>query len=415
MTAARTETITADGIAHGGEAVGRLADGKACFVAHAIPGETVVVAVEDERKRFARGTAVEVVEPSPHRVTPPCPHFGPGRCGGCRLQHISPAHQAVLLRRIVTEQLERIARLEDPPVAETVRPHGGDGLGYRNRARFTPDGSGHLGFHRAASHEVEPVATCPLLEPAAQAAREAAGDTWQGVDAVVVRSDADGHRSIEVHPGDDPLPPLTPHAPDTALIGTDGPVALRGDPRLREQVGEVSLRVSPTVFFQPSRAGASALTDLVRTEAAVRTGERVLDAYAGVGLFGAALAADGGRVTAVEGDPLATEDALVNLPADAEVITAPVPEAVAELAQDGERFGVVVLDPPRKGAGPESVVALADRCDRTLVYVSCDPAALARDTRALIDHGWRLARATPVDQFTHSAHVEIVARFERPA
>lgn len=415
MNERRTATLTLDGVAHGGEAVGRLPDGKACFVAHAIPGETVVVAIDEDRTRYARGTAVEILEASPHRVAPPCPHAHPGGCGGCRLQHVAPAHQAELLRRVVTEQLERIGKITDPPVHATVRPHEGDGLGYRSRARFTPAADGRLGFHRARSDEVEPIPVCPLLEPAAQAARTAAGDDWAGVDAVVVRSDAHGEAILELYPGAGALPALPEDAPPTALVGADGPAALRGDPALDEQVGDVALTLSPTAFFQPSRAGAEALVYLVRSAAEVGHGDRVLDAYAGVGLFGAALAASGAQVTAVEGDPVAAADAEANLPTDAEIITAAVPTAVAELRDDAERFDVVVLDPPRRGAGADTVAELAALADRVVVYVSCDPAALARDARALADAGWMLTAATPVDQFTHTGHVEVVAAFHREA
>jgi 23S rRNA (uracil1939-C5)-methyltransferase len=407
-------TLELHGVAHGGDAVGRLPNGKACFVSYGIPGETVVVEVLEEKKRFARATVVEVLDPSPHRTTPPCPHFGFDRCGGCRLQHITPAHQADLLRRVVTEQLQRIGKIPDPPVTATVRPHPGDGLGYRNRARMHPDRQGRLGYRKAASHDVEHVPVCPLLEPAAQAARETAGDGWAGVEDVVARGDADGATSLEVFPGPGPVPPLPPGDTPVALVGTDGPVALRGDPVLTERVAGLELRVSPTSFFQASRAGAEALVGLVVDAAEVGPGDEALDCYAGVGLFSAALARAGADVTAVEGHPRAAEDAEHNLAAFGAAVEArPVGDVARTWTQEGRKADIVVLDPPRSGAGRELVAVLADLARRVVVYVSCDPAALARDAAALRTDGWTLRSAVPVDQFTHTAHVEVVATFRR--
>lgn len=407
-------TIELHGLAHGGDAVGRLPDGKACFVAFGIPGETVVAEVVEHKRRFARAVAVEVVEPSPHRTTPPCPHFGPGKCGGCRLQHVTVAHQAEMLRRVVTEQLERIGGFTDPPVEPTVRPHGDDGLGYRNRARLHPDPTGRLGFHRAGSHEVEPVAHCPLLEPAAQRARDEAGDEWVGVDAVVVRGDANDRSALEVLPGQGGVPPLPSGDLPAALVGPEGSVALRGDPVLVERVDDIELRVSPTSFFQASRAAAGALVELVAQAARVEPGAVVLDCYAGVGLFATALARAGAVVTAVEGHQAAADDAVANLAAyDATVEPSAVADIVAEWERAGRQADVVVLDPPRQGAGAELVVRLGGLATRTIVYVSCDPASFARDAAALVEVGWRLTRVVPVDQFTHTAHVELVGTFER--
>lgn len=407
-------TIHLHGFAHGGDAVGRLPDGKACFVAYGIPGETVVAEVVEHKRRFARAVTVEVVDPSPHRTAPPCPHFGPGRCGGCRLQHIAVDHQGELLRRVVTEQLERIGGLTDPPVAPTVQPHGDDGLGYRNRARMHPGQDGRLGFHRTGSHDVEPVWRCPLLEPGAQRAREEAGDDWGGVESVVARGDADGRSALEVLPGAGGVPPLPPGQTPVALVGPDGTVPLRGDAVLTERVDGIELRVSPTSFFQASRAAAAALVGLVGEAAAIQAGDVVLDCYAGVGLFAAALARAGAQVTAVEGHPAAADDAAVNLAAyGATVEAAAVADVVGAWEREGRQADVVVLDPPRQGAGEQLVARLGGLARRTIVYVSCDPASFARDAAALVAAGWRLMRVVPVDQFTHTAHVELVGTFVR--
>lgn len=394
VTPARIAELELTGITHGGEAVGRLPEGKACFVPFAIPGERVRVEIVEERARWARARLLEVLSPSPDRVAPPCPLFGPGACGGCHLQHVAPARQADLKRRVVVEQLERVGRIPAPPVEATV--HVAE-TAYRTSARFAVDREGRLGFRAAGSNDVVPVARCLVLAPHTQAARTAAGDDWRDVQEVTVRAGADGGSVVLVH--------------------EDGATTVRGDEALHMRVGGFDFRVSPTSFFQPSLAGAEVLLRLVREAAGVAPREPAWDLYAGVGLFARALAADGARLTAVEAHPAAASDARVNLPADVRVITARAEDAVSRLRHEGLHGtqaaprGVVVLDPPRKGAGAQVTRAVAAARPRVIVYVSCDPAALARDARTLADAGYALARAVPVDQFAHTHHVETVATF----
>lgn len=394
--------------------MGRLPDGKACFVPFAIPGERVVVEVVEDRKRWARARLVEIVEASPDRVDPPCPYFGaeepdgPARCGGCKLQHVAPDRQAVMKRRIVVEQLERIGGLTDPPVEETVTPAG---FGYRSQARFAADAQGRLGFRRLRGNDIVPIDTCILLTPQAQGVRDEAGDGWQGVEEVTVRHGADGGAMI-VHPGPGGMPPLPEGETPVALTGRSTAVNLRGDATLEMAVGDLRYRVSPTSFFQAGPPGAAAILDLVVAAADVQPGDRVLDLYAGVGLLSKPLALAGAHVTAVESHPAACADAEVNLAElGVTIMRGRSEDAVGALISDGQAFDVVVLDPPRAGAGTELVAQLPALGPRAVVYVSCDPAALARDARALVEAGYDLVRATPVDQFAQTAAIETVAVF----
>lgn len=409
--------LTLHGLTHGGEAVGRLPGGKVCFVAYAIPGERVRVEVVEDHPRWSRGRLLEVLEASPDRAAPPCPYFGPGRCGGCALQHVTPQRQAAMKRRVVVEQLERIGKIDHPPVTDTVVV---GSTGYRNTARFAVDPGGRLGFRGAGSHEVVPIDRCLLLHPTAQAVRDEAGDDWKGVEEVAVRAGLAGDGSaLVVHPGAGALPALPPGATPVALVDTAGNThPLRGEPTLTERVTGFDYRISAGSFFQPSTAGAEALVGLVRDAAAVGPGDAVADLYAGVGLFARPLAADGATVVAVEGNPHACEDARANLSGTtASVVHATVEKALDLLAGDpgdDPAFDVVVLDPPRRGAGRDVCGRVANLRPRTIVYVSCDPAALARDARILTDAGYPLTRAVPVDQFAQTAHVEVVATFGRP-
>ena len=415
--------LTLHGFTHGAEAVGRRPDGKVCFVAHALPGERVRVAIETERKRWSRGRLLEVIEPSSDRVAPPCPYARPDACGGCMLQHVRPARQAELLRQVVIDQLERIGHIHDPPVKGTRRPHTAgeqpedaeEGLGYRTRARFSVDAQGRLGFHRQRTHEVIPIDHCRLLTDGAHGARVEAGDGWRGARSVAVSSGDDGTGLIEVTPGEDPLTDLPEGDRAIVLIDELGhDHVLRGDASVRHMVHGASFQVSATSFFQPSPAGASMLVEEVLEGTKVTPGDRVLDLYSGVGLFSRFLADAGGQVTAYEVHPAAVRDALVNLGSrDVEVVQTDAHEGILRCLAQERRFDSVVLDPPRQGAGQEVCTDMARLAPSRVVYVACDPAALARDAKMLVGLGYRLVRVVPIDQFTHTGHIEAVATFHR--
>lgn len=402
------------GITHGAEGVARLPHGKVCFVAYALPGERVRARVVDERKRWARAELVEVVDPSPDRVQPPCPYAGPwpaaggDACGGCALQHARPEAQLTLKRRILVEQLQHLGGLADPPVTEPV-PTGP--TGYRSRARFQVTGDGELGFAAPGSHRVRPVDRCLLLTDAAQALRDAAGDAWPGCESVSVHAGSSGG-GLLVRPGAGAMPPLPAGEVPVAIVDRGPAVPLRGDPTAVEEVDGLALRVSPGSFFQAGPQAAAALVAEVRRAAGALSGRRVADLYGGVGLLAAALDRDGAEVTLVESDETAADDARANLAGTtAAVVRGDVEAWLA--GSPGPAPDVVVLDPPRAGAGEPVCRALTAWGTPRVVYVSCDPAALARDTATLRAGGLELAQATPVDCFPHTATVESVAVFTR--
>jgi tRNA/tmRNA/rRNA uracil-C5-methylase (TrmA/RlmC/RlmD family) len=389
--------LTLDGFAHGGAAVGRLPDGTACFVEYAIPGERVRVRVTDRRRRWARAELVEVLDASPDRVDPPCPLFGPGRCGGCKLQHITPQRQADLLATVISDQLRRIGHLDlDGPVP-MLRPHGGDGLGYRHRARFGVDPSGHLAFRRAGSHDLIPVDDCPLLVPGARSVLRRAASGWRGARDVLLQVGTDERVALAV----------------TAKRGrVTPPDHLSADmqPHVTVAISGRKFRAGAASFFQASVAAATQLADVVRRLTATAPGDHVLELYAGVGLLSAALADAGARVTAVEANAAACRHARANTARlDVTVVRA---TAGAGLHLP-DPVDAVVLDPPRSGAGPEIMAWIAGLAPQRVTYVSCDPATFARDARALVDQRYALDQVIGIDQFTHSGHVELVAAFTR--
>ena len=408
VPAGAVEELTCTGVAHGGEAVGRLADGRAVFVPFAIPGERVRVRVTESRRRFARAELLEVLEPSPDRIEAPCPHFGPGRCGGCAWQHIRPEAQADLKARLVREQLAHVGGLTGVEVRQTLRPRvqgEPDGFGYRERATLTAAEDGRLGFLRAGSHSVHPVDRCPLLAGGLEELPGELGRHPAGA-KVRLRRGADGERLVVLEAAASSRTRFYPPA-DLAwatVRGSGTVVDGEGEPSVTERIAGVELHVSAASFFQVHRDGAEALVRLAREALGPVEGATLLDLYAGVGLFAATVGAEAAKVIAIESWKPAVRDARRNLRShpDATVLQDDVAKALARVpAAD-----LVVIDPPRSGAGAAALGRVAALRPRAVALVSCDPAALARDVRTLADLGYQAAWVQPVDLFPQTAHVE---------
>jgi len=396
--------VTVGPVAHGGHCVARH-EGRVVFVRHGLPGERVVVRVtEDRHPGFCRADAIEVLAASPARVERPCPYSGPGRCGGCDWQHVDPAEQRRLKAAVVREQLARLAGLDD--VAVTVEELPGGPLRWRSRARFAVDRSGAPGLRRHRSHDVVPLADCPItVEPAAAAVLQRG---WPGAGAVDVSVDSTG--AVTTTRLDRQGRPTT-----SRVVRPGGDLPEEPAGRAERRAGGRDWEVEGTGFWQVHPAAADALVAAVAAFAGVRPGETVLDLYAGAGLFGGALApavGPDGRVVCVEADPAACAAADANLAGypNAEVWEGDVDAAgLTGLLDELGSPDVVVLDPPRAGAGPAVSRLLAATGARAIVYVACDPAALARDVAAFGESGYRLAGLRGFDAFPMTAHVECVA------
>ena len=400
-------------VAHGGHCVARH-EGRVVFVRHALPGERVVVRVtEDRHPGYCRADAVRVLEAHPERVEPPCPYSGPGRCGGCDWQHASPAEQRRLKAAVVREQLARLAGLGDDPVVRdlVVEELPGGPLRWRSRARFAVDRSGAPGLRRHRSHDVVPLDDCPITaEPAARAVLTR---RWAGAGAVDVSVDSAGVVTTTRLDRRG-----APQSTRVLRPGSDVPEQPAG--RAERRAAGRDWEVEGTGFWQVHPAAADALVGAVAGFAAVRPGETVLDLYAGAGLFGGALAPSvgpGGRVVCVDADPFACAAAADNLDGfpQAEVWEGEVDaEGLTGLLDElGSAPDVVVLDPPRAGAGAGLSRLLAATGARAVVYVACDPASLARDVAAFASAGYRLTALRGFDAFPMTAHVECVALLAR--
>lgn len=384
--------------AHGGHCVARGPDGRVVFVRHALPGELVLAHVTERSGSFWRADAVDVLEPSPDRVVAPCPHAGPGRCGGCDWQHASGPAQRELKAAVVREQLARLAQLDVPVTVEELP---GGLLGWRTRVQWAIGPDGSLGLRRHRSHDVERIDFCPLGTPGV-------GDSpapSPGFTGIEVVRDDDGRRSVLGHAPGPGRQARGRRPPDRVRL-------LSGPARLRHGVAGRTFEVDAAGFWQvhphAAQAFAGALLDMV----CALPGERVIDLYAGAGLFTALLAeavGTDGEVLGVEMSAQAVADAAANL---ADLPQAGVVQArvTPEVVGDAD---VVVLDPPRSGAGRDVMAAIAAHARRAIGYVACDPATLARDLRVALDAGWRLTGLRAFDAFPMTQHVECVAVLSR--
>ncbi len=406
-------TVSMVQMAHGGEALGRH-EGKVIFVGYTLPGEVARVRLVEDHTTWARGQLVEVLSPSPDRVIPPCPYFGPERCGGCQWQHIAYERQLRLKQEIVVDQLRRLGRITDPPVKPTLAV--GEPWGYRNHMQFSVTREGRLGLLRSHSRDVVAVDECLLLHPSLREIYASFELEWDALRRVILRCGVNtGERMVILEAESDEIPEVTVDMPVSVVLhrATKGPFPLAGLPFLREVVGGRTFRVSSDSFFQVNTAGAEALLGLVRTYLAPRGHETLLDLYCGVGLFGLSLAEEVGLVIGVDASESAMEDAAHNAAEmgldNVALHEGPVEEVLPVLWEPAE---LAVLDPPRSGAGREVLKHLPRLHVRRLVYVSCDVATMARDARYLQELGYRLREVQPVDMFPQTYHVETVSLWE---
>jgi 23S rRNA (uracil1939-C5)-methyltransferase len=415
----RTIELILDGIAHGGEALGRHA-GKVIFVPYAIPGERVRAEIVEEKERWARARLIEVVAASPDRMDPPCPYFGQDKCGGCQWQHIAYERQADLKKEIVADQLRRLGRIEAPAVADTIVLADDEGLldyGYRNHTEFAITAHGELAYRRAFSHELIPIDRCLLLNERLDDLHGALDIAWPELRGISLRAGihtGDALVLFEAAGGEEPE--LTVDLPAScALLTEQGVKPLIGQPWINEEVAGRLYRISAESFFQVNTTGAAALVDIVLGYADLRPTDVVLDAYCGAGLFTIALAERAAEVIGIESAPSATEDLAYNARAldNLTIHEGPVEEVIPALVNQGQHVDVAIMDPPRAGAGAQVIQGVVALGPRRVVYVSCDPATLARDSMSLVGAGYHLVEAQPVDMFPQTYHIETIALWER--
>lgn len=401
------------GVAHGGAAFGRY-QGLVIFVPYALPGETVLAEVESAKKGWARARLVELLETSPDRAEPACPHFGPTGCGGCHWQHSQYPAQLRYKAEVVRDQLTRLAGLEHVLVRDTLQVD--EPWAYRNHVQLhaAPDG---LGYVAADGVRVQPITTCPIMHPLlAELFYDLDIDSEELLRVGLRAGVRTGHQMVIFETVEDELIELSVERPVACvLLRSDGThLTLVGRDHILERVAGRNYRVSAASFFQANTAGADQLIRLVLGGLEPRPHHSVLDLYAGVGLFSLALADQVGQVWAVEASPTAVADLSFNVQAcgadNVHIQAGDVADALNCFEGAVDR---AVVDPPRAGCGALVVKYLVGLQVQRLVYVACDPATLARDARLLAASGYQLAWVQPVDMFPQTYHIESVALFLR--
>ena len=371
------------GIAHGGHCVARH-DGRVIFVRHAIPGERVRIEITDVTSKFARADATEVLQPSSDRVSPQCKYAHARGCGGCDFQHVSLDRQRKLKSEIIKDQFSRIGKIEIDIAVEEVKPT----QHWRTRVAFSVTPDRKVGFHSSRSDNLIAISECQISDGAIRIAKinEMRLPVNGRVSAVV-----DGNGELDV---------VIEGRENSSLVEY-------------EVLGR-KYSINPLSFWQSHQKAPELLSTIVRDWAEVHSGDHVFDLYGGVGLFTGALVelvGKTGRITLIESDSGAVTDARRNFATDVtvEIVEGSVEKSIKKYV----RADVVIVDPPRSGVGGSTLQSILALEPRTVVYVSCDPATLARDSRIAIDRGYRLDQIRALDLFPMTHHIECVARFIR--
>lgn len=374
--------VTIEKVAHGGHFIARH-EGAVIFVRHGLPGEIVDVAITSIGSSFNRGDVVEVIDASADRVQAPCSYANRNGCGGCDFQHIEISAQRRLKSQVITEQFSRIAKMDINVEVEAVS----NSLGWRTQTTIGTDKNGRAGFYGSRSNTIIPIDNCLVLHPSVNY-ESLAKRTWEP-----------GAR-IEVSAASTSVPRI--------LIGDE----VEGDRIQLYKVKDKSYQVSPHSFWQSNIAAPKILVEAVTTFAAVKPGDHLLDLYGGVGLFTLALldlVGPSGRIDLVEGGKSATADAAINF-GDADnvkIYTGDVEKILPRFSS----ADVIILDPPRDGAKKSVIESMVACAPRRIVYVACDPAALARDSAFLRDANYTLSDLRAFDLFPMTHHIECVALF----
>ena len=395
---------------YGGECLGRLPDDRAVFVPFVLPGEVVRVALVEDKKRFARAWPVEWLEISPNRIQPRCAHFA--ECGGCQYQHVAYADQLKIKQEIMIDQFQRLGKIEDPPVAPVVPSP--QPWNYRNHVQFHLSQEGQLGYIHTDGRHLLPIQECHLPEPTIN-------DLWPQLDLepgsdlfrLGVRQDSYEELMLILEGGSDTPPDFSVDIPVSAVYtpADANLTVMAGDDHLTYSLLGRHFQVSARSFFQVNLPIAEKMVAYLLEHLDLTEDRRVIELYAGVGLFSAFIAPQVGHLTAVESSGSACHDFIANLEESENVV---LYEAQAEevLPTLKIEMDLLITDPPRAGWSPEVHDALDQLKPRQICYISCDPATLARDARKILKKGYRLVSVQPFDQFPHTAHIESISIFE---
>ena len=401
---------------YGGKTMGRLDDGRAVFVPFGLPGERVRIRLTQEKRGYASGELLEVLETSPQRVVPRCLHFGV--CGGCHYQELSYEGQLKAKREILRDQLRRIGGIESPPVREMVPSP--SPWNYRNQVQFHLTEEGRLGFigmDAPAANRIIPIAECHLPE-------QSINSLWPRLDfeprtnieRVALRSGTGDDLMLVLESGSPEVPELQIEADiSVAHVFEESSVIISGNDHIVLSVLGRRFRVSPTSFFQVNTALADKMVEHLAAHLPLTPSTTLVDVYCGVGFFSAFFAPACGRLIGIEASPAAGEDFSANLDEfhHVELYQGLAEEVLPGLVGQIGHPACLLVDPPRAGLEKSVVDGILSLSPEVVAYVSCDPSTLARDAARLLKGGYRLRDVTPFDLFPQTYHIESISLFER--
>jgi 23S rRNA (uracil1939-C5)-methyltransferase len=395
---------------YGGEAMGRLPDNRAVFVLFGLPGEKVRIQLTQEKKNFARGQIVDVIESSSERIEAKCKHFS--QCGGCHYQNLPYEKQLQAKTDILIDQLKRIGKIENPPIQEMVACP--DPWNYRNHIQFSLDGDGKLGYLRANSNRVIPITECHLPESSiSNFWPQLEFEAETNVERVSLRNGVDNDLMLVLESKDHEAPELEIEAGISVTHVYEGnTVVIAGSDHIIMNVLGRDFKVSASSFFQVNTDMMGKMVEHLLAKLPVTESTSLLDVYCGVGLFSAFFAPKCKTVIGIEASESSSEDFTVNLDEfdNVELYEANAEDAIPHLEAKPD---IVLVDPPRAGLDKVVVDGILKLNPSRVAYVSCDPSTLARDAARLINGGYKLKEVTPFDLFPQTYHIESISIFER--
>ena len=401
--------ITLEKFTYGGDAIGRLPDGRAVFIPLGLPGERVRIRLVYEKKNFARGELLDVLGPSSQRITAKCKHFG--ECGGCHYQNIPYEDQLEAKTEILRDQLQRIGKIENPPVQPMVSCP--TPWNYRNHVQFHLTDDGKLGYVGIDGNVIIPITECHLPDETIDVLwpkLDFEADT--SIDKVSLRAGVDDDLMLILESDELEAPELELEAGISVVhLTEEDALVMAGEDHLIMQVLERPFYVSAGSFFQVNTIMAEKMVSHL-LEKLPLPAKTILDVYCGVGLFSAFLAPECERLIGIESSPSACEDFAVNLDEfdNVELYEGAAEEVIPHLEAEQ---AIVLVDPPRAGLDKLALDGIKQLAPDVIAYVSCDPSTLARDAARLISDGYRLVDVTPFDMFPQTYHIESISLFEK--
>ncbi len=405
--------VNLEKLTYGGEAMGRLPDGRAVFVPFGLPGELVQVRLVQDKQNFARGELLEILTPSPERIDPKCKHFG--KCGGCHYQNMSYEKQLQAKTEILRDQLQRIGKIEDPQINSIVASP--LEYYYRNHIQFHLTAEGRLGFVNSKGNSTFPIEECHLPEAGLNTFwPELRFESNKDFERVSLRGGRDEELMVVLE-SEKLEPPDIEIEADVSVIHLfdDHPVVIAGQDHLAINILEKDFRVSATSFFQVNTKMAEKMVEHLLTKLPVDSESVLLDVYCGVGLFSKFFAPKCELVIGIESSESACEDFAINLDEfdNVELYEGSAEEVLPGLAGRLDSSTCMIVDPPRAGIEKHALDAIIEIKPQIIAYVSCDPSTLARDAARLINGGYRLLEVTPFDLFPQTYHIESISIFEK--